>query len=110
MGNNVFMTNQIVLRVLLIFFLFSSCSMVQNKSYFKQNFNETCFEFNEFKKNYKGMTKEQIIYIFGNPIISDSFNDAFHYIIYEKEKDIGCYKKTLNIFFRNNKVSKFNIQ
>lgn len=104
------MSNQIFLKILFIIFLFSSCSISENKHYILNNLNESCFDLNKFKKNYKGMTKEQIIYIFGNPIISDSFNNVFHYIIFEKESRSKCHQRTLNIFFKKNKVSKLDIQ
>lgn len=103
------MSNQIVLRILMIF-LFSSCSVLENKHYVLNNLNESYFDLNKFKKNYKGMTKEQIIYIFGNPIISDSFNDVFHYIICKEKKGFGCHQKILNIFFKKNKVSKLDVR
>ncbi|AYN24859.1 outer membrane protein assembly factor BamE [Buchnera aphidicola] len=104
------MSNQIFLRILLMLFLFSSCAVLEKKNHVLNNLNESYFDLNKFEKNYKGMTKEQIIYIFGNPIISDSFNDVFHYIICKKENKFGCRQKTLNIFFIENKVSKLDIQ
>lgn len=104
------MNNQIFLRILLIIFLFSGCSVSENKYCFLNDLNASYFDLNKLKKNYKGMTKEQIIYIFGDPIISDSFDDSFHYFFCDKETKYICHKKTLNVYFKKNKVLKLDIK
>ncbi|CAL4320849.1 outer membrane protein assembly factor BamE [Buchnera aphidicola] len=104
------MTKKFFLKILLITFLFPSCSFLEKKSTIN-SLHELHFDLNKLKKNYKGMTKEQIIYIFGNPIISDSFSDVYHYVFCEKEsKNNGCYQRTLSVFFKDNTVLKLNIE
>ena len=111
LGNNLLMNIQIfIIKILLITFLLTSCSLLGNKNYNYNNIDESCFSLNEFEKNYKGMTREQIIYIFGNPIISDSFSDAYHYVLYKRFQKNICKKIMLNIFFKKDKVFNFSIE
>lgn len=103
------MIKKIFLKVLLITFLFPSCSLLDKKNTIN-SLHEFHFDLNKLKKNYRGMTKEQIVYIFGNPIISDSFSDVYHYIFCEEDKKNNrCIEKTISIFFKNNRVLKLNI-
>ncbi|QFQ32919.1 outer membrane protein assembly factor BamE [Buchnera aphidicola (Aphis fabae)] len=99
-----------IIKILLITFLLTSCSFLDNKNYNYNNIDKFYFSLNEFKKNYKGMTREQIIYIFGNPIISDSFSDTYHYIFCKQSTKDTCQKTTLNIFFKEDKVFYFSIE
>ncbi|QCI17018.1 outer membrane protein assembly factor BamE [Buchnera aphidicola (Aphis helianthi)] len=99
-----------VVKILLITFLLTSCSFLDNKNYNSNNIDDFCLSLNKFKKNYKGMTREQIIYIFGNPIISDTFSDTYHYIFCKPFKEDICQKKILNIFFKKDKVFYFSIE
>lgn len=101
----------LIVKMLLIIFLLTNCSFLANKDYNSNNIiDEFDLNLNEFKRNYKGMTREQIIYIFGNPIISDSFSDSYHYIFYKRSEKNICKKITLNIFFKKNKVFSFNLK
>ncbi|QCI18743.1 outer membrane protein assembly factor BamE [Buchnera aphidicola] len=110
LGNNLLMNIQISkIKILLITLLLTSCSFLGNKNY-NYRMNEFCLNLDEFKKNYKDMTREQIIYVFGSPIISDSFSDSYHYVFFEQSKKNICKKVTLNIFFKKNKVFYFNIE
>lgn len=102
--------NTHIIKILLITFLLTSCAFLGDKNYSFNNIDEFDFSVNEFQKKYKDMTREQIIYIFGNPIISDSFSDAYHYIFCKKSEKNICQKTMLNIFFKNNKVSYFSIE
>ncbi|QIQ41234.1 MAG: outer membrane protein assembly factor BamE [Buchnera aphidicola (Aphis urticata)] len=99
-----------IIKILLITFLLTSCSFLGNKNYDSNNIDKFYLSLSEFKKNYKGMTREQIIYIFGTPIISDSFSDTYHYIFCERLKTDICKKTTLNIFFKKDKVFYFSIE
>ncbi|CAL4320716.1 Outer membrane protein assembly factor BamE [Buchnera aphidicola (Protaphis terricola)] len=101
--------------LLLITFLCTSCSFLKGQNYsseeyYSDDMNEFYMNLKNFKKKYKGMTREQIIYIFGYPIISDTFSDSYHYIFYKKCKISRCKKEILNIFFNNDKVIDFNIR
>ncbi|QFQ32032.1 outer membrane protein assembly factor BamE [Buchnera aphidicola] len=99
-----------IIKILLIIFLLTSCSFFGNKSYNSNNIDALYLNLSEFKKNYKGMTREQIIYIFGDPIVSDSFDNAYHYIFCQRFKKNICKKIVLNIFFKNDKVCYFNLE
>ncbi|AWH90583.1 hypothetical protein DD681_02105 [Buchnera aphidicola (Melanaphis sacchari)] len=117
MGINILMRNQILLvnKILLKIFLFfsflliTSCSFSYKSHYNSNIVDDSYFDLINFKKNYKGMTKNQVIYIFGNPIISDSFNNAYHYIFCDQFNRNICNKKTLSIFFKKNKVLYFTV-
>ncbi|ALD15149.1 hypothetical protein IX46_00975 [Buchnera aphidicola (Aphis glycines)] len=99
-----------IIKILSIIFLLTSCSFLSNKNYNSYNIDELYLNLSDFKKNYKGMTRAQIIYIFGNPIISDAFNDVYHYIFCKRLKNNICEKITLNIFFEEDKVCSFSLE
>ncbi|CAL4326250.1 outer membrane protein assembly factor BamE [Buchnera aphidicola] len=97
--------------ILLIIVFFSSCSCLDKKKYhFNDILEKRDFDQKFFNRSYIGMTREQIIYIFGMPIISDAFNDAYHYHIYTKKEKNSFHKKILNFYFKNDKVSSCDIQ
>ncbi|QCI19763.1 MAG: outer membrane protein assembly factor BamE [Buchnera aphidicola (Brevicoryne brassicae)] len=96
-------------KILLIVIFFSSCSFVDRKQYHSNDIQKTCFNQNYLNINYIGMTREKIIYIFGMPIISDSFQDVYHYCFYDRKDKNFFQKKLLNLYFQNNKVISFNI-
>lgn len=96
-------------KILLILIFFSGCSILDKAEYDSDHFQRTFFNQNYLNKNYVGMTREKIIYIFGMPIVSDSFDDVYHYCFYEKNNKNFFQKKMLNLYFQNNKVIRFNI-
>ncbi|QCO70753.1 outer membrane protein assembly factor BamE [Buchnera aphidicola] len=97
------------IKMLLIVMLFSSCSILEKRKLSSDFLEKTYLNENMLNKNYVGMTRQQIVYIFGIPIISDSFNDVYHYCLYNFKTDNKLQKKMLNLYFKENKVSKFNI-
>ncbi|QCI15878.1 outer membrane protein assembly factor BamE [Buchnera aphidicola] len=104
-------------KILLIVFFLSSCSFLDKKKYdsfsLNKNFfllNEIDFKKNILNKNFIGMTRKQIVYIFGMPIIKDSFHDVYHYHFYKNKNANFIQKEMLNFYFKNNKVSNFNIK
>lgn len=99
-----------IIKILLITFLLTNCSFLGNKNYNSDNIDKFYLSMNNFKKNYKGMTREEIIYLFGNPIISDSFSDSYHYIFCKLSKQNECQKVILNILFKNDKVFDFSMK
>jgi len=95
------------IKILLIVLFFSSCSTLDKKKYDSYSSGRIYSNQNILNKNYIGMTREQIIYIFGEPIISDSFDDVYHYYL---NNDDFIQNKILNLYFKDNKVLYFNIQ
>lgn len=99
------------IRILLIVIFFSGCSYLDKEKYQSDNFLEKKYVNQEFlNKSYIGMTREQIIYIFGMPIISDSFDDVYHYYIYPEKEKNNSHKKILNLYFKKNKVLRYDFQ
>ncbi|QCI20336.1 outer membrane protein assembly factor BamE [Buchnera aphidicola (Brachycaudus cardui)] len=99
------------IKILLIVVFFSGCSYLDQKKYYANNYLETKHVNQKFlNKSYIGMTKEQIIYIFGVPIISDPFDDVYHYYIYSKKDQNIFHKNMLNLYFKKNQVSSYDIQ
>ncbi|QCI17591.1 outer membrane protein assembly factor BamE [Buchnera aphidicola (Acyrthosiphon lactucae)] len=96
------------IKILLIVICFSSCSVLDKKE--NSNFlDKIYFNKNILNQNYVGMTRKQIVYIFGMPIISDSFSDVYHYYLYDLKNNNTSSKVMLNLYFKDNKVEKFNI-
>ncbi|AEO08544.1 small protein A [Buchnera aphidicola str. Ak (Acyrthosiphon kondoi)] len=95
-------------KMLLIVIFFSSCSILDNKKYDSNFLEGINLNHNVLNKNYIGMTRQQIVYIFGMPIISDSFNDVYHYYVNNPKNNNVFQKKMLNFYFKDNKVLKFN--
>ena len=98
------------IKILLIIIFFSSCSLLDKKKYNSSYLQEVYFNQYNLNKNYFGMTKEQIVYIFGSPIISDAFNDVYHYYLYHKNGKNIIEKKMLNLYFKDNKVFSYTIK
>lgn len=97
-------------KLLLLVIFFSGCAFLDKKIDHYNCLEETCFNEDLINKNYINMTREQIIYIFGHPVIPDSFIDVYHYYLCEKKTDNICQKKMLNFYFKNDKVIKFSIK
>jgi len=95
------------IKILLIVIFFSSCSILDQKKYDSHSWGRIYSNQKILNKNYIGMTRDQIIYIFGEPIISDSFEDVYHYYLND---DDFFQKKMLNLYFKDNKVQYFNIE
>ena len=57
-----------------------------------------------------GMTKEQVIFVLGNPVLRDSFNTDTFYYVYEMKRGMKSrgddFRKDLVINFIDDKVSK----
>jgi len=57
-----------------------------------------------------GMTKEQVIFVLGNPVIRDSFNKDTFYYVYEMKRGMKSrgddFRKELVINFSSDKISK----
>lgn len=55
------------------------------------------------------MTKEQVIYVLGNPVIQDSFDHSTWYYIYEMKRGMKKrgedFRKELVIEFTDNRVA-----
>ncbi|QIQ42165.1 MAG: outer membrane protein assembly factor BamE [Buchnera aphidicola (Microlophium carnosum)] len=96
-------------KILLIVIFLSSCSTVDPSKYSLNFLEKIHLNQHILNKNYFGMTKNQIVYIFGIPIISDSFSDVYHYCLYDSKNDDFFQKKMLNLYFKDNKVLKFTI-
>ncbi|WP_100658399.1 outer membrane protein assembly factor BamE [Alteromonas flava] len=56
-----------------------------------------------------GMTKEQVIYVLGNPVVQDSFDHDTWYYVYEMKRGMkkrgDDFKKSLIVRFENEKIS-----
>ncbi|WP_187306304.1 outer membrane protein assembly factor BamE [Buchnera aphidicola] len=102
--------NYKMISLLLIVVLLSNCSFLDKKSYSSDVFQEACFNQHNLEKIHSGMSRDEVIYIFGEPIISDIFNDEYHYVFYELKNKCTLNRKTLNLTFKNNKVLFFNIK
>jgi outer membrane protein assembly factor BamE len=97
-------------KILLIAIFLSSCTILNKKPYDAYNVEVLCLTKNDLNRNYIGMTKKQIIYILGDPIISDSFNDVYHYYFYNQDSKNVAQKQLLNFHFKNEKVFNVEIQ
>ncbi|UAA39881.1 outer membrane protein assembly factor BamE [Paraneptunicella aestuarii] len=57
-----------------------------------------------------GMTKEQVVFVLGNPVLKDSFEKDIYYYIYEMKRGMKSrgedFRKDLVIEFENDKVAK----
>lgn len=57
-----------------------------------------------------GMTKEQVVYVLGRPVVSDSFNHDTWYFVYEMKRGMRKrgedFRKELIIQFDDNKVTE----
>ncbi|WP_371195860.1 outer membrane protein assembly factor BamE [Glaciecola sp. SC05] len=57
------------------------------------------------------MTKEQVIFVLGNPVVGDSFNDNVWYYYYEMKRGMAKrgedVKKRLILTFEDNKLLDF---
>jgi len=57
-----------------------------------------------------GMTKEQVIFVLGNPVLRDSFNKDTFYYVYEMKRGMKSrgedFRKDLIISFNDDKVSE----
>lgn len=57
-----------------------------------------------------GMTKEQVVFVLGNPILRDSFNKNTYYYVYEMKRGMSGYgedfRKELIIQFEEDKIAK----
>lgn len=55
-----------------------------------------------------GMTKEQVIYVLGKPVVRDSFNHDTFYYVYEMKRGMrkngDDFRKELIIHFEENKI------
>jgi len=89
--------------------LFSGCSDLEKRKFRSDFLEKAYFNQSMLNKNYVGMTRQQVVYIFGMPIFSDSFNDVYHYCLYNFEMNNKFEKRILNLYFKENKVLKFNI-
>ncbi|OES34162.1 smpA / OmlA family protein [Alteromonas macleodii] len=56
-----------------------------------------------------GMTKEQVIYVLGNPVVQDSFDDDTWYYVYDMKRGMKKrgedFQKQMVINFVDNKVT-----
>ncbi|WP_394220852.1 outer membrane protein assembly factor BamE [Alteromonas gracilis] len=56
-----------------------------------------------------GMTKEQVIYVLGNPVVQDSFDDDTWYYVYDMKRGMKKrgedFQKQMIINFVDNKVT-----
>ena len=57
-----------------------------------------------------GMSKEQVIFVLGNPVLRDSFDKDIFYYVYEMKRGMKSrgedFKKDLIIEFQNDKLAK----
>ncbi|QCI21501.1 outer membrane protein assembly factor BamE [Buchnera aphidicola (Hyadaphis tataricae)] len=97
-------------NILLILIFLSGCTILNKKSYDAYNVEALCLTKNDLNRNYIGMTKKQIIYILGEPIISDSFNDVYHYYFYNQDSKNFTQKQLLNLYFKDEKVFNIEVQ
>lgn len=98
------------MKILFIVILFSSCSILDKEKYNISSLEKMHYLNQDIlSKSYIGMTREQIIYILGVPIISDSFDNGYHYYLKYQENEELLQKDMLNLYFKDNKVYKFNI-
>ena len=56
-----------------------------------------------------GMTKEQVIYVLGNPVVQDSFDDDTWYYVYDMKRGMKKrgedFQKQMVITFEDGKVT-----
>ncbi|ANZ22416.1 outer membrane assembly protein BamE [Buchnera aphidicola (Diuraphis noxia)] len=93
--------------ILFILIFFSGCSLLERSEEHLNCSNKIYFNQNYLNKNYIGMTKKQIIYMFGIPIISDSFEDVYHYYFCNETDRNVFHKIILSLYFQGNKVISF---
>ncbi|QCI22065.1 outer membrane protein assembly factor BamE [Buchnera aphidicola] len=96
------------IKILLIVIFFPSCSSLNKQNHDFNHIETICLNQSLLNKNYIGMTKEEIIYLFDNPVLSDSFQDVYHYCFVNKKFGKSFQKKMLNLYFKDNKVIRFN--
>ncbi|WP_100642326.1 outer membrane protein assembly factor BamE [Alteromonas facilis] len=57
-----------------------------------------------------GMSKEQVIYVLGNPVVQDSFDHDTWYYIYEMKRGMkkrgNDFQKSLIIHFENDQIAR----
>ncbi|WP_416308261.1 outer membrane protein assembly factor BamE [Neptunicella sp. SCSIO 80796] len=55
-----------------------------------------------------GMSKEQVIYVLGRPVVKDSFDHDTWYYVYSMKRGMSDnnFRKEMNIFFEDDKVAK----
>lgn len=81
----------------------TGCSMLEKVTYHQEIVQGNFLRKEDIKKVHIGMTKKQVIYILGTPIITDLFNNNWYYIsrsIFGKKKII---QQTVKLIF-NDKV------
>lgn len=56
-----------------------------------------------------GMTKKQVHFVLGKPVIENLFNDSFENYVYTYQKAGGdIQQQTIKIFYENNAFVKYN--
>lgn len=64
----------------------------------------------DVKKLRIGMTKEQVIFVLGNPVVEDSFDHDTWYYLYEMKRGMRKrgedFQKSLVILFEDNKIAQ----
>lgn len=94
-----------------IFFI-SQCSTLKKIIYHPEINQGNYFLEEDIEKLYIGMDKKNIVYIFGEPILNNVFNDnTWHYIFYKKTNVNEIEKLFLTLFFNSkNKLVNFHYQ
>lgn len=62
----------------------------------------------DVKELRKGMSKDQVIYVLGNPVVEDSFNDDTWYYVYDMKRGMRKrgedFQKQLILTFNNDEL------
>ncbi|WMY95242.1 MAG: outer membrane protein assembly factor BamE [Arsenophonus sp.] len=103
---------KIITQILTIFIviLITSCSVVENFIYHPDINQGNYFTIKDIAKIQLGMTKEQITYILGTPMLKEPFGtQTWYYIFYKKISHQKTKQQTLILNF-NEKAVLIKIQ
>ncbi|WP_348666055.1 outer membrane protein assembly factor BamE [Arsenophonus symbiont of Ornithomya chloropus] len=98
---------KILIQILTIctIFLITGCSIIENFIYHPDINQGNYFTIKDLSKIKLGMTKEQIIYILGTPMLKEPFGaQIWYYILYQKNSHQKAQQKTLILTFNEKSV------
>ncbi|HEX7048014.1 MAG TPA: outer membrane protein assembly factor BamE [Gammaproteobacteria bacterium] len=90
-----------LLKLLPLVFLLGAC--VYRQSIPQGNF----FKIEDVAKLEEGMTREQVQYVMGTPMIADPFHpDRWDYLFYVDVQDGEDYRRRVTVFFEGDSVTR----
>ncbi|MDM7859856.1 outer membrane protein assembly factor BamE [Alteromonas sp. ASW11-36] len=94
-----------VLSIVVAFFLSGCSNWIYRIDVPQGNFLDN----RDVKKLRIGMTKEQVIFVLGNPVVQDSFDHDTWYYLYEMKRGMRKrgedFQRSLIIHFEENKIA-----